>query len=68
MTRSKDEESTWVFDFCLEREDGATISHRQCEELLDHIISWCEESGLQIGGGFRAPRPEDMQLRPARSP
>jgi hypothetical protein len=43
----------WHFDFGLCAQDGNSIAHSECDELLDLIIDWAEQHGYGIGGGFR---------------
>jgi hypothetical protein len=54
-----DSEEYWAFRFSIEAQDGAPIPRSRAEALLEVIIEWVEVHGLQMGGGFRPPRPED---------
>lgn len=56
-----DQEEAWIFRFVLESGTGSPVARQQAEELLDQIIEWVEERGLQIGGGYRAPDPSDAE-------
>lgn len=54
-----DAEPVWLFRFGLEGEGGLPVSRALAEELLDLIIKWAEENDCQVGGGYRAPKPEE---------
>jgi hypothetical protein len=54
----------WVFHFVLEAQDGRPLPPETPEELIDQIIAWVEERGLQIGGGFREPTYEEANPAP----
>ena len=54
----------WVFHFVLEAQNGRPLPPEAPEELLDQIIAWVEERGLQIGGGFREPTYEEANPAP----
>jgi hypothetical protein len=64
MTGKEDEE-VWAFHFFLEQ-DGHPVPYSEAEALIDQIIAWAEERGLQIGGGFHAATVEDAPLVPQR--
>ena len=57
-------EQAWVFYFFLEAQDGRLLAPSTAEDLLDQIISWVEEKGLQVGGGFRPPTYEEANPKP----
>jgi len=57
-------ESCWIFNFVMESESGDLVPVRVAEELMDQIILWVEERSLQIGGGFREPKPEELEPGP----
>jgi hypothetical protein len=59
-----DAEKAWVFYFSLEAQMGRSVSYSEAEQLLDQVIAWVEERGLQIGGGFRAPTEEESNPEP----
>lgn len=54
----------WVFHFVLEAQDGRPLPPSTAEALIDQIIAWIEERGLQIGGGFREPTYEEANPAP----
>jgi len=58
------DEPVWIFRFALESESKELVSPRVAENLMDHIIAWVEERGLQIGGGFRKPKPGENEPGP----
>lgn len=62
MTDSKENEIVWFFSFGLEGGGGKQVPRRLAEDLLDHIIGWAEERGLEIGGGYSAGSSLDRQL------
>jgi hypothetical protein len=66
MIGTEDEE-VWAFDFFLEQ-DGNPLPYLEAEALMNQIIVWVEEKGLQIGGGFHAATIEDTPLVPHRLP
>ena len=51
----------WMFRFVLEREDGRPMSSSVPEQLLEMIVSWAEEQGYQIGGGYGMPKESDWE-------
>ena len=61
---AENDEQAWVFCFFLEAQDGRLLSSSAAEDLLDQIISWVEEKGLQIGGGFRPPTHDEANPEP----
>ncbi len=61
---SNDSQACWVFSFCLESESGEPVSRAEATELMENIIRYVEENNLQIGGGFRAPRADELEPGP----
>ena len=57
-------EPVWLFHFALESESGVPIPSTIPEELIDLIVDWVEKRELQIGGGYRAPDPNELQPGP----
>ncbi len=62
--KTEDTAPVWLFDFALESESGEPVSSNVPDELMDVIIDWAEKRDLQVGGGFRAPRPEELERGP----
>lgn len=61
MTDNNENEIVWFFSFGLEAGQGKSIPRRFAEDLLDHIIVWAEERGLEVGGGYTAGSVLDRQ-------
>jgi hypothetical protein len=51
----------WIFDFALEAADGQPIDHSLPDELLGLVADWAQKNDCQIGGGYRAPRSEEIE-------
>ena len=66
MKNTKFEEEVWLFNFALERIDGKNINQSEADEWFDAVCDLAAERGMQIGGGFRAPKPEDSAPFPLR--
>jgi hypothetical protein len=54
----------WLFQFALERESGEPITRTTAAELLEHIVTWAEQRDLQVGGGYRRPKAEELTPGP----
>ncbi len=53
-------EDCWLFSFALEKQNGKKLEESKAYELIELITSWSIENGLQIGGGYRAPKPGEF--------
>src|SRR5436305_10112210 len=49
LMSTRDPQQGWVFHFVLEQQEGNLLPDTTAEELLDNIIAWVEERGLEIG-------------------
>ncbi|HUG91441.1 MAG TPA: hypothetical protein VML55_11435 [Planctomycetaceae bacterium] len=54
----------WLFNIALESQSGEPVAAELAEQLLDEIVSWAEDHQLQIGGGYRPPRSEELAAGP----
>ncbi len=54
----------WLFHFGLESESGEPIEQTVAAELLEYIVVWAEQRGLQVGGGYRRPTQEELTPGP----
>ena len=54
----------WLFRFALEHEKDKPLERSTAEELMDLIVAWAETNSLQIGGGYRRPRPDELTAGP----
>ena len=54
----------WIFRFSLEHESGKPVRRTTADALLQSIVKWAEEENLQVGGGYRPPRPEELEPGP----
>ena len=59
MGRGDEPQQAWLFRFGLERRDGERFPHQVAEELMAVIVAWAEARGLQVGGGFAPPPPDE---------
>ena len=55
----KQHEAYWMFNFAIESATGQPIAKSVASDLLEHITVWAEERDIQVGGGYRRPKPED---------
>lgn len=56
---SEQHERYWVFNLAIESATGQPVAKSVASDLLERITVWAEERDLQVGGGYRRPRPED---------
>ena len=67
MTTNKPDQTTqpvWIFSFALEHESANPVSRATAESLMQSIIKWAEERNLQVGGGYRPPKPKELESGP----
>ncbi len=57
---NSDKEVMWFFEFGLEKENGEPLERAYAEDLLKFVITWAEENGCQIGGGYRNPKESEI--------
>jgi hypothetical protein len=51
----------WEFRSFLEKDNGQPLSEKTAAALLDVVLRWVEERGLQVGGGYRRPEQEEAE-------
>ena len=54
----------WIFRFTIEHESGSPVDRATAEALMENIVKWSETKGLQVGGGYRSPKPEELEPGP----
>ena len=54
----------WIFRFTLEHESAKPVDRSTAEQLMQRIVAWAEAEDLQIGGGYRCPKPDELKQGP----
>jgi len=64
MKNDDNSQPVWIFEFAIESESGELVPQSSAAELLERILELVEDRGLQIGGGYRIPKPEELEPGP----